>query len=385
MKELFANPKDYFDNIRKHKNIIMFGAGSKAQQVIKLLENLKIFPCEICDNSEALQGEKFMGKYVIKSHKEIREKYESYCILITTTITNAMSIYDSLEKAGEKHPIYHVCNFFKVDEEFLKYEDVINDEKYKKIYDLLEDETSKNIFVKNVNAKMTGNGLPLHDEMCGESFFDEVLLRRTKTDVYVDVGAYTGDTLLQFLQFCRGKYQKVYAMEPDQGNYLSLQKFINFGAIKNIEAFNMGGWNEAGEKEFFSTSNNENVNYDSPNLFQNISKTLANSEAGMCQKENSVAVSYKVKLDSVDHIVKDSNASIIKINALAADMPILEGCKETILRAKPVIVMEYGVRPSYMTEEPIWLDALNVGYKIFMRQKNIFGDCKTLLYAISEW
>lgn len=384
MKELFVNSDEYFNDIKKYKNIIMFGAGSKAHQVIKLLEEQGIFPCEICDNNKELQGKYFMGKYVIKSHEEIRKRYEFYCILITTTITNAMSIKDTLVRAGEKNPIYHACNFFKVDEAFLKYEEVINDEKYREIYDLLEDETSKRIFVKNVNSKMTGNGLELYSEMTGKSFFDEELLENAERDVYVDVGAYTGDTILQFLEFSGGKYQKIYALEPDKGNYRSLQKFIKYGVIENIETFNIGGWSETGEREFFSTSNNENVNYGSPNLFQDISAMITMGELETCQRENSMAISYKVKLDSVDNVVKNQNVSMIKINALAADMPVLVGCKENILASKPVIVMEYGAKPEYMTEELIWLAGLNVGYKFYMRQKDIFGDCKTLLYAISE-
>lgn len=388
MKSRLINPNSYFEEIRNVNNIIMFGAGSKARQVIKLLADKNIFPCEICDNNKMLHGQKFMvggqKTYVISPYDEIREKYKSYSILISTTITNAMSIKDDLVKSGEQNPIYHACNFFKVDETFLSYEEVINDERYKRIYELLEDEDSKRIYVKNINSKLTGNGLALYDEMTGKSFFDEDLLCNMETDIFVDAGAFTGDTILQFLEFSKGKYQKIYAIEPDKGNYVALQKFIKYGVIENVETFNVGGWSEDGERNFFSTSNNENVNYGSPNLFQDISTSITKGELEACQKENSVATNYKVKLDSVDNIVKDHRASVIKINALAADMPILIGCKETILESKPVFVMEYGARPEYMIEEVIWLDDLKVGYKFYMRQKSIFGDCKTLLYAICD-
>lgn len=383
MKELIINAESYFNSIRENKNIIMFGAGSKARQIIKLLEDRDIFPCEVCDNNKELQGQQFMGKYEIKSYESVRESYESYCILITTTINIAVNIKKFLIDAGEKNPIFHMCNFFKVDVEFLEYNAVVCDEKYNKAYTLLEDEISKRIFIKNINSKLTGNGLPLYDEIGGaSSFFDEDLFEMSKGEIYVDVGAYTGDTLLQFLEFCRGKYKKIYAFEPDKGNYLSLQKFVKYGAIENIETFNIGGWNEPGEREFFTTTKNENVNYDSPNLYQNISTEITKNEMEKCKKEDAVATSYMIRLDSVDNVIKDYKATIIKINALAADLPILMGCKKTILMSTPIIVMEYGVRPEYMTKELIWLSELDVGYKFYMRQKNIFGDCKTLLYAI---
>lgn len=198
------------------------------------------------------------------------------------------------------------------------------------------------------------------------------------------MGAYTGDTLLQFLEFCRGKYKRAYALEPDRGNYLSLQKFIKYGVIENVETFNVGGWSEAGEREFFTTSKNDDVNYCNSNLFRDVSTELTKSEIQKCNEEGARATSYIVKLDSIDNIVKDNRATIVKINALAADFPILTGCKNTILTSKPTIMMEYGVRPEYMTKEVLWLEGLKLGYKFYMRQKNIFGDCKTLLYAICD-
>lgn len=118
MKKLIVDPVRYFDNIRMNKNIVMYGAGQKAGQIVKLLEEQNIYPCEVCDSDKKLQGQEFMGKYVIQSYETIKEKYESYCILITTTINIAVNIREMLLKKGEKNPIFHVCNFFKVDEEF---------------------------------------------------------------------------------------------------------------------------------------------------------------------------------------------------------------------------------------------------------------------------
>lgn len=216
----------------------------------------------------------------------------------------------------------------------------------------------------------------------GGGFFDDKILKRKEYEVFVDVGAYTGDTILQFLEFCRGQYNKIYAFEPDRGNYSSLLKFIKYGKINNIETFNIGGWDCREEKEFFTLSDNDGMNYDSSNFYKNISRAIPNNEIVRCRENKICEASYIVKVDAIDNVIEDEEITIMKINALAADMPALKGAKNRILQSKPAIIMEYGVRPSYMTEEIVWLDELKVGYRFYMRQKNIFGDCKTILYAI---
>ena len=45
--------------------------------------------------------------------------------------------------------------------------------------------------------------------MDGDTFFDDKLIPVSDKHSYVDVGAYTGDTLLKFYAFSRGRYKKI--------------------------------------------------------------------------------------------------------------------------------------------------------------------------------
>lgn len=42
-------------------------------------------------------------------------------------------------------------------------------------------------------------------------------------DIFIDCGAYTGDTAIQFAHF-NPSYEEIYAFEPDRNNFSALKK-----------------------------------------------------------------------------------------------------------------------------------------------------------------
>jgi hypothetical protein len=74
---------------------------------------------------------------------------------------------------------------------------------------------------------------------------------------------------------------------------------------------------------------------------------------------------------------------MIKINALAADMQVLRGAEETIKKYKPALINDYGARPDYLLGVPQFINGFHShNYRIYLRQKNIFSDSKTVLFAV---
>ena len=68
-------------------------------------------------------------------------------------------------------------------------------------YNKLEDDVSKEIFLLNLQYKITGNMMRLYELTNGSTFFDKDIIGFHTNAVYVDVGAYTGDTVCDFLQY----------------------------------------------------------------------------------------------------------------------------------------------------------------------------------------
>jgi hypothetical protein len=94
-------------------------------------------------------------------------------------------------------------------------------------------------------------------------------------------------------------------------------------------------------------------------------------------------VCINIPVERLDAVLNGAEASIVKVNALAADMQVLQGAEETIKKYKPALINDYGARPDYLLSVPKYItDFSALKYKLYLRQKNIFGDSKTVLFAV---
>lgn len=365
--------KDY-----KKLPFIFWGCGNNARIVKRLLEEKGVIPSAFCDNNPQLIGREIDGVKIL-SYKQVLEQYKEYCIVLTVAINNAIPILEQLEKAGEKNPIIHMEKPFKVDEEFLEYDYLeSNLDDFEAVYNMMEDELSKELFVGNIDFKLSGNKVNLMRFVDGDTFFDSKMIPASKKHSYVDVGAYTGDTLLRFYAFCGGNYERIYAVEPDSGNFLALSQLVKYGRLDNVSLFEVGGWDCKDELTFYTIDKQNDRNFDSPNFFKDMSETVPNSW-GIAEEHYT---EVKICVDTVDHLLNGEDCSLIKINALAADLQTLKGCKETIRRCRPIFVGEFGTRKENMTEMILFINEYGEDYRFYLRQKMIFGDCKTVFYAV---
>ena len=364
---------------KQEKAIIFWGCGNSMRLIKKELQERGVVPTAYCENNPNIIG-KSIDNVPVLSYDEVRAQYKEYIIVLTVAINNAVPIVEQLKKAGEKNPIYHIEHPFKVENVFLEYSDVKDKfHEYEKMFDILQDERSKKIFQELINFKISGNKLPLLKYVDGDTFFDENIIPESDHYSYMDVGAYTGDTLLRFYAFCRGKYNKLYAVEPDEGNFKALSELVKYGRIFDTHLFQVGGWNYRGELTFYTITNNA-TNFDSPNFFKNMENTVYNS----CELSKEIYDKQVVAVDTVDNLLNGEQCDVIKINALGADYQVLLGCENTIRKYHPVLVGEFGAQKEHLLHLLEKMKEMNSHYKIYLRQKEIFGDCKTVFFAVDD-
>jgi FkbM family methyltransferase len=70
-------------------------------------------------------------------------------------------------------------------------------------------------------------------------------MRLGEDEVFVDCGAYVGDTLADFLHASNGRYKKYFALEPDISNASALESYITEHRIKNIFVKKVGAWDQS--------------------------------------------------------------------------------------------------------------------------------------------
>jgi len=357
-----------------HKPIIFWGCGNNAIIIRQIMKQKGIIPSAYVDNDLEKAGNEIDGVKVY-SYEDMKRNFKDYIIFLTVAVNNAVSIKRQLLEAGELHPVFHLEKPFKVDEEFLEYDYVREHEKeFEAAYSYLADELSRTLFIENVNFRLCGNKMKLLQYIDGNTFFDKRLIAKKDDHIYVDAGAYTGDTLLRFYAFCGGNYKHLYAMEPDPDNFRLLTNVVKGGRICDTTLFPVGGWDKKDVLTFYTVSQEANKNFDSPNFFKNMQNTMP--DAWKIHEEN--FVEEKIPVDTVDNLLNGGPCTVLKINALAADLQILRGSEQTIKKYRPVIVGEFGARKENLTEMFRLMKLWNPSYSIFLRQKEIFGDSKTV-------
>lgn len=240
---------------RSQKPLYIYGAGKAAQLRIKWLREYGIQIAGCCVDLEYYRPDmnvEGLTVYSIEGLNELDTEYELFIGFEDHQKAKQMAC--SLKKAGKT--VYYIEDPFKF--RYMDYDFFIkNSEKFQEAYDLLEDELSRDIFVAQLNARISA---------CSDSMvqyqsplpygYDFELLNLSGHEAFVDCGAFDGDTVEELLQYTGGCCDQIYAFEPDAKNAQQMkEKFraVNFRSEK-ITIIEKGLGKEKGMAGFFEDS-----------------------------------------------------------------------------------------------------------------------------------
>lgn len=104
-----------------------------------------------------------------------------------------------------------------------------NIERVENIKSKLSDEKSRVVYDRMIQFRCTHDPKYLRGIADKNQYFDRELIKFTDKEIFVDCGAYTGDTMMAFLRNLReggGKFKEIIGFEPDRYNYLELTKWL---------------------------------------------------------------------------------------------------------------------------------------------------------------
>ncbi|MCI8900952.1 MAG: FkbM family methyltransferase [Lachnospiraceae bacterium] len=209
---------------------------------------------------------------------------------------------------------------------------------------------------------LSEHGFPSRNVLCAgyghlqaytgkKQYFD--VLKPEKDEVFVDAGAYDGGTILDFLQWTDGKYQKIYAMEPLRDMYCRIKEMCEQKHIDYVDIREIAAWNKE-EKLYFT-------------------EELTGSRV---EKEGAVVVNG---LD-IDSIVKEDRVTYIKMDIEGSELKALEGAKKVIQRNRPKLAVSLYHKFEDIVELPAYILELVPEYKFYIR--HYCSDFReTVLYA----
>ncbi|MBR2342829.1 MAG: FkbM family methyltransferase [Clostridia bacterium] len=297
---------------RESRPIVVYGMGNGADKLFLRLEKYGVGVSDVFASDGFVRGHSFRG-YRVKTLSEIRESYADFVVLLSFASSRDEVIDMLLEIDG--------CECMLVPDMPVAGEEYFDREHYNahygeilSAYSALADDASREVFAAVVNYKLTGRLSYLMRAVStkGEMYS---LLPREKIARVCDLGAYNGDTVREALEYFPA-LRAVTALEPDPKNFKRLTRYAEGVEGIDLECVNAAAWSECRGGEFISSGN------------RNSSVT---STASHEHKDTAV------ELKTVDCL--GINPDYIKYDVEGAELEALLGSGETILRARPSLLV----------------------------------------------
>lgn len=174
-------------------------------------------------------------------------------------------------------------------------------------------------------------------------------------EVYIDGGAFVGDTILDLAAFWGKNWKKVYSWEPDEANREQLIKMCRTQKYQNVEVIPYGLWSEKTELHFNQRGND-------------VSRI---SERG----------SVVIPVDTIDNVCWNDRATFIKMDIEGSEMEALRGAEGIIRRDKPRLAISIYHKPEDYFEIPFLIREMVPEYKLYIRHHKPSKN-DTVLYAV---
>lgn len=353
MLELLKEKENIWDILaNSSKPIAVYGMGNGSQKIIETIESYGGKISAVFASDEFVRGHSFLGFRVMK-YSELCEKYKDF-IVVLGFATHIDSVLERIKEISQKHPVYAPDvpvaggGLFTID--YVKK----NEEKFDFVYNHLEDEESKRIFLDITNFKISGKVDYLFDTFCDKSSVYRDILKLNDTETIVDLGAYDGDTIKEFTDYTNGKYNHIYALEPDAKNYKKLTR--NTEHMSNITAYNMGAWNKKDTLIF-------------------------DKKAGRNSKLSSQGI--PVSVTDIDSLI-NTPVTMIKMDIEGAELHALDGAEKIIKAYKPKLYICAYHRNEDLFSLPIKILSIYDKYKIYFRHSPYIPAWECNFYCVVD-
>lgn len=334
--------------------LILWGAGEVSGAVKEYLEQNNILITAVWLDGR-IENNTF-GNVPVMSLQKIKEKYSRFNVIL------GHSNYDLgdeiLKKEQQINKVFYFCSILYGQYHNIDYKFIMDHLKeYFLTYEKLQDKQSQRAMIAYLNARMNNNVKYIKECMNGrqQDYFQNDIFQVGDKECYVDVGAYTGDTIDLFLKRCSGKYSQIYAFEPEEKNFRELQLYVENNNIQNISLYNIGTWKEKGTLSFSGREKQKS--------------SITTFESG-----------FKITVDTLDNILYGKSVSFIKINFYNGVLETLMGAKNILWSCKPKLAITVGFDEWALINIPGLIKEIVPEYRLYLRYNRCMPAC-LVLYA----
>ncbi len=363
-----AISEQFFQQLRSEKRFAIWGTGSAAKYAVEQCNLRGLQPICICDSFQHNAGEQFCGIPLI-SGDTFFDAY-SPCLTLISCHSD-YKIPDLFEKHGNPCLTWDTSMLYVFNGERPYHETLRqNAEIIESVYQSLSDTRSKKCF-ENILCYRITTDISFIEEIYSEPmYFGNDVIPQLNCGAFVDCGAFTGDTLIQFLDTSGCTFEKYYALEPHREKAALIQKYVEQNNLSNVIVLPVGVWNEQGILRFQQSS-----------IGNGFISTTGAAEIAVDTIDN--ILSGEAPARARAHTHTQAQRGFIKMDIEGSEIPALLGARSIIQSDHPTLAISVYHRGDDLWEIPALLLEMNPGYRLYLRH-HAHSICETVCYAKSE-
>jgi FkbM family methyltransferase len=178
-------------------------------------------------------------------------------------------------------------------------------------------------------------------------YFPDNLFHLHSEEVFIDCGAFDGDTIRTFMERTGNLFKRIHGLEPDPLNFRKLEQYIAVlpkDVRSKIIIHRIAAGEYRGQIGFTVTGN-------------------ASSSA-------EVTAAMKVDCAPLDQILSSEFPTYIKLDIEGAELDALKGATELIKRCRPLLAVGVYHQQDHLWRIPLYIHALFPGYRLFLQPHN---------------
>lgn len=341
--------KDLWQNILESGDrVVMWGMGNGADKILAVCEEKGIEVSDFFASDGFVRGHSFHGKRVL-SYSEIKEKYDPARLTALLAFGSSRpEVLENVERIGRecrlRIPDVPVFGDGLFDAEYCRKNQV----KIGEAESLFEGE-DKERFRAVVSFRLTGDARYLDAFVPNRREAVSEILRDPRAGHLLDLGAYTGDSVREFLGAEGSHLSRVTALEPDARTFKKLEAYASAETAAMVNPVCAAAW-RCDEALTFDGAGNRN-------------SALTGNRA-------SDPVSHRVRTvevagRSVDSLLSGDPVDLIKFDVEGSEKEALEGAEKTVLTCRPTLFVSLYHRVSDLFDLPLWISRKFPFYRHF--------------------
>lgn len=347
------------------ENIALFGAGNTGREVVKRLRRAGVEPVAFIDDTPAKQGTTIEGLRVF-GRRQAAESLKPATTVLATVLNPKLTFVKAqtlLAETGLRAESFMLLSWLFPDEfsglcNVMPPEAILREKNsILECGALWADAISRETFATQIAWRMSLDFSQLPAPRLDDIYFPRDLEIKLAPDVmFVDAGAYDGDTLEQFLKHTGGHFGRAVCIEPDPENFARLEQNIKVQGIGDrVTALNCGLGAKVGTSSFNATAD-----------------MSAAFDAGG---------NFSMSVMRLADVMPDGQPTYAKFDIEGAEWDALNGSAEHVTRNNPKLAVSVYHAPEDLWRLPLLMARLLPTRHIHLRAHGVDGT-DVICYAM---